>query len=151
LLFGELNAFRRTEAARLLAEAADALVEAGVLVLEVHDQAFVEAVGSRAPSWHAADSGLFSDAPYLCLKESAWWAEERAAAERWIVIDAATAEASVFASNLQAYTEQEYRDAIRAAGLADLETHASLDGKTPADAEGLFVLTARKPAAREPW
>ena len=145
LLFGEFNAFRPADAAQLLAAAADALVDDGILVLEVHPEALVETVGNGAPFWHAADSGLFSDAPYLCLKESAWSKEERAAAERWIVIDVATAEVSVFASNLQAYSEQEYRDALGSAGLVASEAHGSLDGETPAHAEGLFVLTARKP------
>jgi SAM-dependent methyltransferase len=147
LLFGELNAFRPTDATRLLSAAADALVHGGRLVLEVHDEAFVEAAGSPAPSWHTAASGLFSDTPYLCLKESGWSVAEHASVERWIVIDAATAEVSVFASNLQAYAEQEYRDALRAAGLVDIQTHGSLDGDSPSNAEGLFVLTARKPAA----
>jgi SAM-dependent methyltransferase len=151
LLFGEFNAFRRTEAARLLSAAADALAEGGILVLEVHDEALVEAVGGRAPSWHAADAGLFSDAPYLCLKESAWSAAESAAVERWIVIDVATAEVTVFASNLQAYAGQEYREALRAAGLVKSEAHGSLDGEAPGDADGLFVLTARKPVGPEPW
>ena len=148
LLFGEFNAFRRADATRLLSAAADALVDGGNLVLEVHDEAFVEAAGGPAPSWHTADSGLFSDAPYLCLKESGWSDAERASVERWIVIDVATAEVSVFASSLQAYAGQEYRDALRAAGFVDIEAGGSMDGETPSSAEGLFVITARKPAAR---
>jgi SAM-dependent methyltransferase len=148
LLFGEFNAFRRADATRLLSAAADALGDGGTLILEVHDSTLVQALGTTAPTWHAADSGLFSDAPYLCLKESAWSDAERASVERWIVIDVATAEVSVFASNLQTYSDREYRDALLAAGLVDIETHGPLGGAAPANAEGLFALTAGKPAAR---
>ena len=87
LLSGELNTFAPVEAKALLAAARDALLPGGALVLEVHRESFVRAVGARPPGWFSAAESVFSDAPHLVLRESFWHELERAATERWFVSD----------------------------------------------------------------
>jgi SAM-dependent methyltransferase len=117
LAYGELNVFRPGEAAEIMANACNALLPGGLLVLEVHTEQEVGDMGRRAPSWYAVQSGLFSDRPHICLRESRWHAGQRAAVERYLIIDAATAEVTRHAATTQAYTDEEYRDALVEAGF----------------------------------
>jgi SAM-dependent methyltransferase len=142
LLSGELNAFRPEEAAAILTAAREALAPGGRLCLELHTFASVQRIGAAPPTWYAAPRGLFSDAPHVCLKESAWRAGARAAVERWLVVDAATAEVSVYGSTSRAYDDAEYAALLSDAGFADLERHPSLTGEAAAAGDDLFVLTA---------
>ncbi len=72
LLSGELNTFAPAEAEALLAAARDALLPGGALVLEVHRESFVRALGARPAGWFSAAESVFSDAPHLVLRESFW-------------------------------------------------------------------------------
>jgi SAM-dependent methyltransferase len=145
LIFGELNAFRPSEAAAILGETQRALAPGGPLVLEVHEERFVRDVGRRAPTWFSAARGLFSDEPYLCLYESAWSDAERAAVERYHVLTGSTPEVARYAATLKAYSDTEYGAMLRAAGFDESVRHESLDGSPGEASDGLFVLVARSP------
>ena len=140
---GEFNVFRREQARALLGAAHASLAPGGRLVLELHDEPAVERQGRRAPTWYSAASGLFSERSHLCLRESAWCAEERAAVNRYYIVDCATGEVERHADTMLAWSDAELRNALGAVGFADIEAHASLDGAVLPATDDLFVLTAR--------
>ena len=143
---GELNVFRRHEVADLLRAAYASLAPGGWLVLELHDERAVERLGRRAPSWYTAARGLFSELPHLCLRESAWCAEERAGVNRYFIVDCATGDVERHADTMLAWSDAELRQTLADAGFADVEVHASLDGAAAPSTEDLFVLIASKRA-----
>ena len=72
----------------------DALVPGGLVLLEVHTDAEVEAHGARPPAWVASPGGLFSPEPHLVLTEHDWDPASRASRVRHLVVDARTAAVS---------------------------------------------------------
>lgn len=145
LVFGEFNVFRRADAERLLSKIFATLRAGGMLVLEPHTYAMVEAMGRRPASWRAAANGLFSARPHVCLEESFWDDDAHATTIRYFIIDAETGEANRYASTMQAYSEAEYDAMLAAAGLRAIRRLPSLSGSEEDRHEGLFVLTAVKP------
>lgn len=143
MISGELNTFTPDDARAILAVARRSLAAPGALVLEVHTEAFVREIGSRPRGWHTADAGLFSDNPYLCLRESSWHPESRAAVERYFVIEDGTDRFTSYTSTAQAYSEPEYASLLDGAGFNGFERVPSLDGRPASSDEGLFVLVAR--------
>jgi SAM-dependent methyltransferase len=111
MIFGELNAFSKEEAQRIVSKAYSALKPGGKLLLEAHPYAAVERTGQEPPTWYSAQSGLFSDQPYLCLEESFF--EDDCAVWRGYVIDAKTGQTTEYVNMLQAYTEDDYRHLLR--------------------------------------
>ena len=47
-------------------------------------------LGGRAKSWYAAEKGVFSDRPYVCLEENFWDSRSRTTTTRFYVIEAET-------------------------------------------------------------
>lgn len=148
LVFGELNTFPPREAGRILARARRATSPSGRLLLEVHDERHVRAIGVRPPTWFTAARSLFAEEPHLCLAERAWHADARAATEEFLVVSLRSGEVARVVSTTQAYSEDEYRAILREAGLAEIERFPSLDGGSTSRPDGLFVLVAR-PATLE--
>ena len=143
-IYGELNVFRPQEAADILRRASDCLRPGGRLLLEPHTAEAVEQLGRNSTSWSAAQSGLFSADPHICLKESAWLAEERTAVERFFIIDAGTGDVTRHAATIQAYSDDEYRDMLRSAGFAEVSRRPSLESAETAREPALFALVATR-------
>lgn len=123
-LFGELNVFRREEAASILAKARGALVAGGRLVIEPHRCEAARQIGHQPPRSRSLDSGLFSERPHQLLEE-AFWDEERAVAiHRWFVVDRDTDEVHRHADAMQAYTDAEYVSLLEAAGFTEVGVRA---------------------------
>jgi SAM-dependent methyltransferase len=144
-IYGEFNVFRRGEARDILARVCQALNPEGRLLLEAHTFEKVVELGRQAPMWYSAESGLFSDEPYLCLRENFWDADERVAIQRYYMVDAATGEVRRHSSSMQAYSEEEYRELLAECGfegaLREAVFFPSLGGEVQ---EGLVVIVARK-------
>ena len=142
LLYGQLNALPRGDVPKILEQIHQALTGGGVLVLEVHTESAVEALGREAPLWLPSAGGLFSDRAHLVLRESQWHPEARAATRRWLAVDAETAEVDVYAETLESWSDDEYRAALAAAGFTDVAFFPSLTGKKDRSARDLQVFTA---------
>ncbi|MFN8496822.1 MAG: class I SAM-dependent methyltransferase [Anaerolineae bacterium] len=141
LIYGELNVFRPEDAALILRRACAALKAGGRLLLEVSTFESVQRMGQAAATWWAADKGLFSDAPHIVLKESAWDEAAAAATERYYVVVTADCAVTRYAATTQAYTEAQYGDMVRRAGFRDLACFMSF-GETEAAPEDFFVILA---------
>ncbi len=140
LIYGELNAFARSEAEALLTKARSALAAGGTLLLEVSTAAALRTRGTRPPSWYAAEHGLFSDAPYVCLSASAWDDAHAIATERYDIIDAATAAVTSYAVMTQAYTPAQYRQLLTECGFSAILMHPTFGEAATPD---FTVITAR--------
>ena len=128
LIFGEFNVFKPSDAGRILQKAHDALDSDGVLLLEAHTSEAMQEFGQRPATWYAAESGLFSESPHLCLQENFWDAEGETVTRRYLIIAASTGEVARYAQSMKAYTEEQYRAVIEGAGFADVNFHPSLIG-----------------------
>ena len=138
LIYGELNAFSAPDAERIIAQAYAALKPGGTLLLEVHPADYVQRLGQEPPSWHTAQSGLFSDQPYLCLTESAYAADR--AVFQFYVYAADSGALRQYTSMLQSYTDDQYRRLLRA--FERVRFYPSLTGS--ADPSDLFAIVAEK-------
>jgi 2-polyprenyl-3-methyl-5-hydroxy-6-metoxy-1,4-benzoquinol methylase len=137
-IFGEFNVFRTEEAKALLQKAWSALVPKGLLLLEPHTIETVVKIGKEPSSWYAAERGLFSEEPHLCLQENFWNREKKAAIQRYYVINAATGEVARHSATTQAYTNEEYLSVLALSGFRKAVFYPSLGGN-PADPEGDLI------------
>lgn len=144
LIFGEFNAFKPSDAARILAKAHAALDEGGVLLLEAHTYEAIREFGLRPASWYSAESGLFSDKLHLSLQENFWDAESETITRRYFIVDESSGEVTRYAQTLKAYTEEQYRAVLEDAGFEDVRFHPSLIGTEDASQSDLLVIAARK-------
>jgi SAM-dependent methyltransferase len=143
-IFGELNAFRPAEARLILQNAYQALVQGGRILLEVHPYDVVRSIGEQPAYWYSAESGLFSDRAYICLREYFWDPEQHVATERYFIIDAESSSVTRYASSMQAYSDDQYRALLQECGFRDVQFHPSLHGEPDESQASLFVIAARK-------
>ena len=68
----------------------------------------------------------------------------RVTINRYIIVDAASAEATLHSSTMQAYTNEEYEALLRDTGFTEVELHDSLTGDEEDRNEHLMVIVARK-------
>ena len=145
LLYGELNVFAPDDAHLILSKVRAALRPGGMLLLEPHALAKIMDMGAEPPTWWTAAAGLFADAPHVVLVEHAWYAQRRAAAVRYYVVDAAPGEVERHAQTFQGYGLDGYRELLARAGFDRVRFHASLTGRDEDVEAGLFGITARVP------
>jgi SAM-dependent methyltransferase len=144
LVFGEFNVFRPGEARGILEKARRALVPNGLLLLEPHTFEVVVKIGKQPSSWYAAERGLFSDEPHICLQENFWDAKDHVAIERYYIIDAATGEVARHSASTQAYTDEEYRALLAECGFSKVAFYSSLDGSVDGPRGDLVAVVAQK-------
>lgn len=120
MTFGEINVFKQQEAANILARASAALKRGGLLVVEVHTFEEVQRQGQSGSSWQAAEHGLFSERPHVCLQENFWDESCNAAIARFLVIDAVTAEVREYGATTQAYSDAQYLAMFEKAGMISI-------------------------------
>lgn len=140
MLFGEFNTLAPEEAGALLQRVSSALEPSGRLLLELHFEDYVRALGSETPSWSAQQAGLFSDSPHLTLRESAWHSKLAVATERYFVFRDGHPPA-VYAQTTKAYSHSQLDGMLERAGLCTTGRYESLTGDAEAEAE-LFGLIA---------
>ena len=77
------------------------------------------------------------------LQENFWDENAGVSTTRFLVIDGRTGAVNRHALSNEAYTEQEFGDALRTAGFGDLEWSPSLTGETVSEDQDLPVVVAR--------
>lgn len=140
-IYGELNPFRPKDAEAILSKAFDALVDSGVLLLEVHTFDSLQRWGKQRHSWHTTQSGLFSDRPHLHLEESFWDEKRNMVTTRFYIVDAETSKVTRHAMSTQAYTDEQYRALVSGCGFGDVKLEV---GPHLAKMKDLFSIVARK-------
>jgi SAM-dependent methyltransferase len=144
LIFGELNVFTPADAERILTKAWNALTPGGAILLEPHTFSAVQTLGQAPNTWYSSSSGLFAEQPHLCLQENFWDPERAAATMRYLLIDAANAEVTRYASSMQAYTHNQYRQLLASCGFPESEIFPSLLGVADAQHQELLAIVGRK-------
>jgi len=140
LLYGEMNVFPPEDCLDILTRARRSLDPGGMVMVEVHSEAAVRTLGSGR-SWQAAQSGLFSDRPSLCLVEGHWFENQRLAQQIFQVVDLETGGLTTYRSTTQSYSNEGYQDLLKQAGFVDPGVRTGW----PAGTSDLFMLTARRP------
>jgi SAM-dependent methyltransferase len=143
-IFGELNPFRPEDAQHILKKAYTALNEGGRLLLEVSTFESVQRQGHQRATWYTLAQGLFSDQPHMVLFESFWDEAQAVAIERFYVIDTKTAEVTPHSISTQAYTDEQYRYLIQAAGFTDITFYPSLIGQPDERQKDLIAIVGHK-------
>lgn len=141
-IYGETNIFKPADARSILRKAHAALNAGGTLLLEAHTFDVVQRMGHEPATWSTHERGLFSDAPYLYLQEADWDEVAQVATHRHIIIDAASAAVTRYASSLQAYDDAGYRALLQDAGFADVRFLRSLAPNTETSQLDFVVLMA---------
>lgn len=117
LLYGQINVFRRDEAAHIVRRAAAALQPGGILVVEPQAFDHVKTVGRSAPTWSSHASGLFSNEPHILLTESFWDDTQHCTTQRFHVVTGGECEGSSHAMTSEAYTDDEFRALLTEGGF----------------------------------
>ena len=144
MIFGELNVFTPADAALLLKKAHEALVPGGVLLLEPQRYEGIRDRGQAPSTWYAADAGLFSDAPHLCLDECFWDEGNQTTTTRFYIVDAETGQVERHAMTAQAYREEDYGRLLSEGGFEGGDFLESLPGTTGDSQSELLAVVARK-------
>ncbi len=142
LIYGELNVFPRTQCQQLLTRMVQSLKPGGQILLEVHRPGVIQAMGEAPPSWYTRETGLWSDAPHLCLQENFWAAEQRAATTRYYILQD---KVESYSASYQDYSEEDYHSLLSQAGCQDVKKWPSLTGMPDNQSDLLEVYVARKP------
>jgi SAM-dependent methyltransferase len=112
----------------------------GRLLLEILDD---DRFDKRNSSWWYTDQGgLWGDFPYLHLGERAWDPEQRAAVERFHIVNLETSEMQVYGLSDQAYTVAQMTEMLNVAGFEGVEVHKAWDGLAMKDAGEWVVYVA---------
>ncbi len=128
MLHGEFNTFRPTDARNILRKAHAALAGGGLLLLAAATFAGIESSHPESRSWSSSTAGLFSARPHLCLKETLWDPERKTKTECDIIIDASTAQVTLYADSQQAYTDGDYESLLAECGFSDVQLLPPLPG-----------------------
>lgn len=147
MISGQFNVFRRSEARSIVDRAFRALAPGGHLLLEPQRFATVIGDGASHTSWYSASEALFSSRPHLCLTERFWDERARASTERFLIVDAATAEVTRYAMSNEAYTDDEFEMLVGRAGFEDVRLLPSLIRIEDESQSVNLAITARKPVA----
>ncbi len=142
-LYGQLAAFPRTEAAALLSACAQALRPGGRLLIELLD---FDQLDRRSHSswWYTDRGGLWGDFPYLHLGERDWDEQQRAAIERYFIINLETGELHTYSLVDQGYTSEEVTAMCQMAGFARVIAHPAWDGVELYDAKEWIAYVAER-------
>jgi SAM-dependent methyltransferase len=143
-IFGEFNVFTPQDARQILQKALAAIRPGGSLLLEVHTFDVVHQIGLQLCSWYSTDSGLFSDLPHLCLQENFWDEGLSVATTRYFIVEAQTSRVVRYATSMQAYTQDQYRNLLEECGFQNIAFYPSLTGEFDPSQSDLFAILARK-------
>ncbi len=150
LIWGEFNAFSPKNGRLVLEKCAHSMSDGGRLLLEVQTFDGVKAIGREPATWTSAESGLFSERPFMCLKQSCWSEPHHAATTRFWVVDVETARVRMMNSSAKAYTDDEYDELLRASGFRAIRRHPSMSNETGDELSGIVVLLAEWGDDRQP-
>jgi SAM-dependent methyltransferase len=132
-LYGQFTVLRPAESAAVLRRVHAALRPGARLLLEVLDYDRFDKQDSNW--WYTDRGGLWGDFPYLHLGERAWDPEQRAAVERFHILNLETGEMQVYGLADQAYTVEQMTQMLDQADFRPVELHPAWDGLALKDAE----------------
>ncbi len=139
-LYGQFTVLRPEESADVLRRIRVALKPDARLLLEILDDDRFDKKDSTW--WYTDRGGLWGDFPYLHLGERTWDPIQRAAVERFFIINLETGEMQTYGLADQAYTVAQMTEMLRQAGFTQIQTYPAWDGLALKDAAEWVVYVA---------
>jgi len=141
-LYGQFTVLRPEESADVLRRIRAGLKPGARLLLEILDD---DRFDKKDSTWWYTDcGGLWGDFPYLHLGERAWDPIQRAAVERFFIINLETGEMQTYGLADQAYTVAQMTAMLHEAGFGQVQTHPAWDGLALKDAAEWIVYVAAR-------
>ena len=145
-IYGQCTVLKPDELRDVLRRIRRALRPGAPLLLEVLDD---EKFDKRNSNWWYTDQGgLWGDFPFLHLGERAWDQEQRAAVERFHVINLLTGEMQVYGLSDQAYSMEQMTAVLTESGFGHVTTYPAWDGLAVKDASEWVVYVATAEGGR---
>lgn len=149
LIYGVFNTFSPSDAQLVLEKISGSLRPSGRLILELCDRSLFYPGGSTASKiqgWWCSDRGdLWSDGPYIALKERLYYPGQRVEVTRYFIIPQGSSEIVEYTETCVSYDVTDITRMLRRAGLRNVAVHSSLtpDPDGSADcAAGMFTVVA---------
>ena len=140
LNFGWFQNFQPSQAKAILSKISEVLNSGSKLLLELLYFGAVHEFGENIPQWHRAESGIFSDKPYIFLQENIW-DEEKAEAKVFYHIFESSEKYQTYIQTYQGYEKDDLFELLTEFGFSELEFHHDLFDDDDFD-EDLFFLSA---------
>lgn len=141
-LYGQFTVLRPEESADVLRRIWAGLKPGARLLLEILDDDRFDKENSNW--WYTDQGGLWGDFPYLHLGERTWDPLQRAAVERFFIINLETGEMQTYGLADQAYTVAQMTAMLHEAGFEQVQTHPAWDGLALKDAAEWIVYVATR-------
>ena len=139
-IYGQFTVLKPAESLDVLKRIHAALRPGGRLLLEILDD---NKFDKKDDTWWYTDAGgLWGDFPYLHLGERAWDPAQRAAVERFHILNLETGEMQVYGLSDQAYTAEQVTEMLQEAGFGQVSIHPAWDGLALKDAPEWVVYVA---------
>jgi len=139
-IYGQFTVLKPAESLDVLKRIRAALRPGGRLLLEILDDAKFDKKDNAW--WYTDTGGLWGDFPYLHLGERAWDPVQRAAAERFHILNLETGAMQVYGLSDQAYTAEQVKEMLNTAGFGQVQVHPAWDGLALKDAPEWVVYVA---------
>jgi SAM-dependent methyltransferase len=139
-IYGQFTVLRPAESRDVLARIRAALRPGARLLLEVLDDEHFDKKDSNW--WYTDQGGLWGDFPYLHLGERHWNAEQRAAVERFHILNLQTGETRTYGLSDQAYNAEQMVAMLADAGYPKVRLFPAWDGLAMKDAGEWVVYVA---------
>ena len=140
-LYGQFTVLQPAESADVLRRIRAALKPGAPILIEIlADDRFDK---KNSTWWYTDHRGLWGDFPYLHLGERAWDPEQRAAVERFYIINLETGEMQSYGLSDQAYGVEQMTAMLRDAGFAAVQTYPAWGGLAMKDAPEWVVYVGR--------
>jgi len=124
-IYGQFTVLTPDESRDMLHRIHAALRPGGRLLLEILDDAHFDKRDSNW--WYTDRGGLWGDFPFLHLGERRWDPEQRAAVERFYIINLDTGELQAYGLSDQAYPVEAMTAMLAEAGFAEVAVHPAWD------------------------
>jgi SAM-dependent methyltransferase len=144
-IYGEFNVFKPEDGHLILEKAINALAPGGKLLMEVSSYEWVYDQGHQPATWYTANSGVFSDQPYLCLTENIFHGDGNVTIQRHWIVDVSTGAIQLYSSNYQAYTHAELSTLLESVGFENVEFHPCFSSDDVDEVEKWIMVVANKP------
>ncbi len=119
-LYGQFTVLKPDESRDVLQRISNALRPGGRLLLEVLDESRFDKQNSNW--WYTDRGGLWGDFPYLHLGERAWDPIQKAAVERFHIVNLDSGEVRAYGLSDQTYCIEEMHELLEGAGLTPTAT-----------------------------
>lgn len=139
-LYGQFTVLRPEESLDVLRRIHAALKPGGRLLIEILDDDLFDKKDSAW--WYSDRGGLWGDFPYLHLGERVWDPKQRAAVERFHILNLETGELQVYGLSDQAYSAAMLTEMLHAAGFGRVDVHPAWDELALKDAPEWVVYVA---------